>query len=64
LDNIINGREDVFMKDKKNKGPRKKPTVAPGLTDEVLGEPATREDIKKGNYTRVTRVYLDENDPS
>jgi len=52
------------MKDKKNKVRKKEPTVAPGLTDEALGEPATMEDIKKGNYTRVTRVYLDENDPS
>lgn len=43
---------------------KKEPTVAPGFSDEVFGEDATEEDIKKGNYTKVTRVYLDENDPS
>lgn len=52
------------MKDKKNKKAKREPIVAPGLGDEVFGDPATREDIRKGNYTRVTRVYLDESDPS
>jgi len=47
-------------KDKNGKGPR----VAPGFSDDKFGEEATPEDIRKGNYTRVTRVYLDENDPS
>lgn len=52
------------MKDEKRKKSRKEPTVAPGLNDRKFGENATPEDIRKGNYTRVTRVYLDENDPS
>lgn len=43
---------------------RKDPTVAPGFSDEKYGEKATREDKLKGNSTKVTRVYLDENDPS
>jgi len=48
---------------KKNRKVRKKPIVAPGLSDEVFGEDASREDLRKGNYTKVTRVFLDENDP-
>lgn len=53
------------MKDiKKHKGEKKEPTVAPGNSDSKFGEKATREDIARGDYTRVTRVYLDENDPS
>ncbi|MCR4435398.1 MAG: hypothetical protein QHH06_08670 [Clostridiales bacterium] len=52
------------MKDKKERKQRKEPRVAPGYPDEKFGEDATREDIKKGNCTRVTRVFLDENDPS
>jgi hypothetical protein len=38
--------------------------VAPGFDDERFGEDATRDDKKKGNYTKVVRVFLDENDPS
>jgi len=37
--------------------------VAPGYDDEKFGEDATPEDKKKGNYTKVVRVFLDENDP-
>jgi len=51
------------LKNKKEKN-KKDPTTAPGLNDRKFGEDATREDIRKGNYTKVTRVYLDENDPS
>lgn len=43
---------------------KKEPTVAPGFSDEKFGEDATKEEIKAGESTRVTRVYLDENDPS
>lgn len=52
------------MRDKNKKSRRKEPTVAPGMSDEKFGEHASPEDIKKDNYTKVTRVYLDENDPS
>lgn len=52
------------MKQKDGKKAKKEPTVAPGFEDERFGENATREDIRKGNFTRVTRVFLDENDPS
>ena len=48
-------------KDKKDK---REPRVAPGFNDRKFGEDATREDIRKGNSTKVTRVFLDENDPS
>lgn len=50
----------------KNK-PKKKEEirrVAPGFNDEKFGEAATPEDRKNGNYTKVARVFLDENDPS
>lgn len=43
---------------------KKEPTVAPGFSDEKFGEMATEEDIKKGRSTKVTRVFLDENDPT
>lgn len=49
---------------RKNRKKRREPVTAPGFNDRKFGEDATREDIRKGNYTRVTRVYLDENDPS
>jgi len=56
------------MKDKMRrndrKGRGKERTVAPGFTDERFGENATKNDMEKGNYTKVTRVFLDENDPS
>jgi hypothetical protein len=53
------------MKSKKRKdNVKKKPTVAPGYNDEKFGEDAGKEDIRKGNYTKVVRVFLDENDPS
>jgi len=46
----------------KNREETKK--VAPGFDDERFGEDATLDDKKKGNYTKVVRVFLDENDPS
>ncbi len=49
---------------KKDRKERKEPTAAPGFNDRKFGEDATEEDIKKGNFTKVTRVFLDENDPS
>lgn len=49
---------------KKDRRKKKEPTVAPGFEDERFGENATPEDIRKGNATKVTRVFLDENDPS
>jgi hypothetical protein len=41
-----------------------KPVVAPGFEDDMFWEDADEEDIRRGNYTKVSRVYLDENDPS
>lgn len=41
------------------------PTLAPGIDEEEeLNQEATEEDIEEGDYTQVTRVILDENDPS
>lgn len=49
---------------KKQTEKRKEPDVAPGYNDRKFGVKATHEDIAKGESTKVTRVYLDENDPS
>lgn len=53
-----------MVKSKNTKEKKKAPVVAPGYNDEKFGESATKEDVQKGNYTKVTRVFLDENDPS
>lgn len=52
------------MANKEIKKNKNTPTVAPGFDDSKFGEKASEEDIRNGNYTKVTRVYLDENDPS
>ncbi|SFQ99291.1 hypothetical protein [Desulfoscipio geothermicus] len=36
-----------------------RPQVAPGMSD-FLEKKATREEIRKGNFTRVTRLSYDE----
>lgn len=53
------------MKDDK-KGERKDtPKYAPGIDDDkIVYQKASKEDIKKGNSTKVTRVFLDENEQS
>lgn len=50
------------MKAKKGRG-RKKPAVAAGDYD-YLEVKAAGKEIKKGDFTRVTRLALDEVDPS
>ncbi|WP_198029764.1 hypothetical protein [Bacillus sp. J33] len=41
------------------------PTIAPGMDDEEeLNQRASEDEIKKGEYTPVTRLSLDEVDPS
>lgn len=36
------------------------PTVAPGMnTHDQLEEKATAEEVQKGDYTSVTRLFLD-----
>ena len=52
------------MKQEKRNKAKKEPRVATGFNDRKFGEDASKEDIKKGDSTRVTRVFLDENDPS
>lgn len=50
---------------KKDKDTKKRvPRVAPGFSDHKFGEKATEDEIRRGESTRVTRVFLDENDPS
>lgn len=52
------------MESNKNKNNKSTPKVAPGLSDSKFGEAASKEEIRRGESTKVTRVYLDENDPS
>lgn len=41
------------------------PTIAVGMnTEGELQKDATMEEVKKGEYTQVTSLSLDENDPS
>ncbi|WEG13044.1 hypothetical protein PU629_01410 [Pullulanibacillus sp. KACC 23026] len=41
------------------------PTLAPGIdTEDELNDEATEEEIEEGDTTTVTRLVLDENDPS
>lgn len=47
------------MKKKRKSG--NKPQVAPGSED-ILQEKATREEIRRGDFTRVTRLSYDETD--
>jgi len=50
---------------KKDKDTKKRvPRVAPGFSDHKFGEKATEDEIRRCESTRVTRVFLDENDPS
>jgi hypothetical protein len=48
------------MKSKKNKD---EPTLAAG-GDEALERSAKKDDVKKGHYTRVTKLSYDEVEPS
>ncbi|WP_427127912.1 hypothetical protein ACQCPQ_30405 (plasmid) [Priestia megaterium] len=50
---------------KKAKKPTDKPTIAEGInTEDELQKDANLEEISKGEYTNVTTLSLDENDPS
>ena len=41
------------------------PTLAEGInTEDVLDENASQEEIDNGEYTSVTTLSLDENDPA
>jgi hypothetical protein len=49
------------MTERKNE----EPTIAVGIdTEDQLKEDATNEEVDKGEYTKVTTLSLDENDPS
>ncbi|WP_191992194.1 hypothetical protein [Peribacillus tepidiphilus] len=50
---------------KRQKQAINEPTIAEGMnTEDELQKSATKEEIEKGEYTRVTTLSLDENDPS
>jgi len=46
--------------------PRRKrehpPTIAPGMENDELDRPATDEEKRRGNVTRVTELFLDRAD--
>lgn len=48
---------------KKAKRKKKEPAYAAGKED-MLKKSASKEDIREGNYTRVTTLSYDEVDPS
>jgi len=52
---------DRNERDRKRKGEEKRePTIAPGMnTSDPLEENATEEEIEEGQYTEVTRLYID-----
>ncbi|MFC7751065.1 hypothetical protein ACFQWB_14165 [Paenibacillus thermoaerophilus] len=48
------------MTDQQERRPKREPTVAPGMdTHNSLEAEPTDEELAKGEYTRVTRLYLD-----
>ena len=50
---------------KKRDRAKDEPTVAEGMnTEDQLQKDATPEEIESGDYTSVTTLSLDENDPS
>jgi hypothetical protein len=51
--------------DKKKRIKNEAPTIATGIDDdEELNENATAEEIRRGDYTKVTKLVWDEYDPS
>lgn len=63
MDLVLNRytKGEVAMTDRKNE----EPTIAVGIdTEDELMEDATNEEVNKGEYTKVTTLSLDENDPS
>lgn len=58
---LLKEKEEFHLEKEK----RKEPTIAPGMNDEEeLIEPASEEEIERGDYTEVTTLSLDEVDPS
>ncbi|EIJ78133.1 hypothetical protein PB1_11254 [Bacillus methanolicus PB1] len=52
------------MKDKKTQN-KEEPKIAPGMDDsEELEQNASEDEVKRGEYTRVTTLSYDEVDPS
>ncbi|AEH47725.1 hypothetical protein [Parageobacillus thermoglucosidasius] len=50
---------------KKKKRDNGFPTIAPGIDDdEELNEKATKEEIARGDYTKVVTLSFDEVDPA
>ncbi|MFC5451458.1 hypothetical protein [Paenibacillus aestuarii] len=46
--------------DNKNNQDQHEPTIAPGMnTHDPLEEEATEKEIARGEYTEVTRLYVD-----
>ena len=59
---ILKERSWILMKKRQKKD---NATIAVGMdTENDLQEEATMEEIEKGDYTQVTTLSYDENDPS
>lgn len=50
-----------MSKDLKNEAgkPANQPTIAPGMDIDELEEDATEEEVSQGDYTPVTKLFLD-----
>ncbi|MEH7386957.1 hypothetical protein V7147_16335 [Bacillus sp. JJ1521] len=49
----------------KKRQQKEEPTIAVGMdTEDELREDASMEEVEKGDYTQVTTLSYDENDPS
>jgi hypothetical protein len=63
LETDNNGRGDDYLE--RNKKEHDYPTIAPGIDDdEELNEKATKEEMARGEYTKVVTLSFDEVDPS
>lgn len=44
---------------RQDKNDQENPKFAPAMEDDYLEESATPEEIEKGEYTEVTKLYID-----
>jgi hypothetical protein len=58
-------RKEVYIMKRRRDNLNDEPTLAEGMdTEDELNKSATPEEIEKGEYTSVTTLSWDENDPS
>lgn len=67
VDNLIAGKNNLkgVVELKNESKTNRTPTIAEGIdTEDELKRDATKAEIDSDNYTKVTTLSLDENDPS